>query len=715
MAESLSVKEPALASDKTKDTEKANPKDTAEEAKPKGAVKEKPQDAPSSDAGGGTEGGAESGPDGDGTGTRRKSWKNKRGNGGGNRGGGGRGKSWRNPPYYGQGGGGYYQGNWKQHRQQYDHDGGQQAGPRLDARNARAEDLQAASLAQKDDRVISFDCRLRPKSELTGWLRYYKPSVIKRSQGVGYLAVLSANCTSIVEEKLACGSEETQAKRVDLLRDWEYLTSDPTSKIDYSTMRALANKHDIRGGKWLFQARCHDVDSTWMFLSSAVASEENPMPCVAAKITPVNDVENVRGGKFHMVHVYTRDFTDEENVFEVEKALRKIPIKQYLTYKPDLFSALGIYRNNKYGLRPTIYSSSWHSMSGESEIESVFDMDWSYVGGQGDTRDKPKETAAAAFCKEELEKIVDRIIDVKLEELDSANNSDDVSQKQDNNSDDVSKKQENNSDDVSKKQESGEISEKDVSKDESKAVAQVNKVKDTVEAGGKPSGQDVSIEQAPSEVVDEDADAKIRAVVEEVGASLQALKTDQGSKVAGKEAQEGAAAVVATEEERDIQFYNKIGGNIKNFIIETIQSGMTGHNDDEKFNKVLADIGVCKSRHAASFSERSQNLVKNTQDKQEEKEVKADEEEKVESSQAASATVADKKVQEKADAKASESESSTGDGNDDDTDDTLTDTGESDKNAVSSDEEKQDESTESSSEDTDTNNNSAVDKTEPKA
>merc|ERR1719376_1015159 len=86
-----------------------------------------------------------------------------------------------------------------------------------------------------------------------------------------------------------------------------------------------------------------------------------------------------------------------------------VPIKLQLTYKPDLFSALGIYRNNKYKLRPVIYSSQWHHMSSKSEIESVFDMNWSYVGGTGDLR----EQRPPPVKKEDLE----AIIDLSLEQL----------------------------------------------------------------------------------------------------------------------------------------------------------------------------------------------------------------------------------------------------------------------------------------------------------
>ena len=64
-----------------------------------------------------------------------------------------------------------------------------------------------------------------------------------------------------------------------------------------------------------------------------------------------------------MISVHTEDFTDEENVFEVEKMLRQIPVKRSLTYKPDMFSVIGIYRNNKYNLKPVIYSRYKYMLS----------------------------------------------------------------------------------------------------------------------------------------------------------------------------------------------------------------------------------------------------------------------------------------------------------------------------------------------------------------
>jgi len=59
----------------------------------------------------------------------------------------------------------------------------------------------------------------------------------------------------------------------------------------------------------------------------------------------------------HVICVYTEDFTNKEQVRAVEKGLRKIGVTSVMTYKPDVHTTLGIYRDNPWGLKPTIYTS----------------------------------------------------------------------------------------------------------------------------------------------------------------------------------------------------------------------------------------------------------------------------------------------------------------------------------------------------------------------
>ena len=72
--------------------------------------------------------------------------------------------------------------------------------------------------------------------------------------------------------------------------------------------------------------------------------------------------------------------TNEDQVLGIEKTLRAVPIKSDMQYKPNIYTQLGIYRNNKYKLRPTIYSSVKDSSEEGNgyKIERVVDANWSY-------------------------------------------------------------------------------------------------------------------------------------------------------------------------------------------------------------------------------------------------------------------------------------------------------------------------------------------------
>lgn len=52
----------------------------------------------------------------------------------------------------------------------------------------------------------------------------------------------------------------------------------------------------------------------------------------------------------------------------IESLLRSAGVLGELLYKPDIFSTLGIYRNNSWGFRPSIYSSRVIISQGSSRI-----------------------------------------------------------------------------------------------------------------------------------------------------------------------------------------------------------------------------------------------------------------------------------------------------------------------------------------------------------
>jgi len=98
-------------------------------------------------------------------------------------------------------------------------------------------------------------------------------------------------------------------------------------------------------------------------IAQILYAEDRGVPCIAAKLSlgRVGINNSASDKNDYMVFIYTTDFMDEEMIFKVEKALRRCQIKVQMSYKPDIFSVLGIYRHNRFNLRPTIYQSNWRS------------------------------------------------------------------------------------------------------------------------------------------------------------------------------------------------------------------------------------------------------------------------------------------------------------------------------------------------------------------
>ncbi|PFX11295.1 UPF0696 protein C11orf68 homolog [Stylophora pistillata] len=91
------------------------------------------------------------------------------------------------------------------------------------------------------------------------------------------------------------------------------------------------------------------IDNVWKRVAKAVVSGKLGF---AAKVNAHDPEDNT-----HVICVYTEDFTNEEHVRKVEESLRKEGVKGRMTDKPDIYTTLGIYRDNPWRLRPTVYSS----------------------------------------------------------------------------------------------------------------------------------------------------------------------------------------------------------------------------------------------------------------------------------------------------------------------------------------------------------------------
>jgi len=232
-----------------------------------------------------------------------------------------------------------------------------------------AEDLFAASVAADDDQWLQFQVDTDiPASEqmdsLKLWLVAHRPSTVTRSSGVGWIAVK-------FKDK---GKKVLEAKAA-----WDSFEGEKTMQV----VNKLAIEFQVKGGKWMCHLPSALIDDVWGKLAMALMCGGLGPSVYNVKVSPVEDIDpNLSRGE-HVICVYNVDYQDTEQVMRVENLVRSAGVATVLNYKPDIFSALGIYRNNKWGFRPTIYSSKVMTMEGRSRIETVGTGKWYYNSSKG--------------------------------------------------------------------------------------------------------------------------------------------------------------------------------------------------------------------------------------------------------------------------------------------------------------------------------------------
>lgn len=117
----------------------------------------------------------------------------------------------------------------------------------------------------------------------------------------------------------------------------------------------------IKGGvgadekQWLLFPQVHEVNDVWRAVCEGV--DANRLG-TAAKVSTAG----LPGDPARLICVYTKDFTDVEDVRRVllalvEMGLVRADMPRGIQYKCDAYTYLGIYGRNEYGLSAGIYSS----------------------------------------------------------------------------------------------------------------------------------------------------------------------------------------------------------------------------------------------------------------------------------------------------------------------------------------------------------------------
>ncbi|XP_020020339.2 UPF0696 protein C11orf68 homolog isoform X1 [Castor canadensis] len=222
-----------------------------------------------------------------------------------------------------------------------------------------AEHLAAEAMAADMDPWLVFDARTSPATELDAWLAKYPPSQVTRygdpgspnSEPVGWIAAYGQGYTP--------NSGDVQG----LQAAWEALQTSGRP-ITPSTLRHLAITHHVLSGKWLIHlAPGFKLDHAWAGIARAVVEGRLQV----AKVSP-----RAKEGGRQVICVYTDDFTDRLGVLEADSAIRAAGIKCLLTYKPDVYTYLGIYRANRWHLCPTLYESRFQ-LGGNARGSRVLD------------------------------------------------------------------------------------------------------------------------------------------------------------------------------------------------------------------------------------------------------------------------------------------------------------------------------------------------------
>ncbi|CAC5360766.1 UPF0696 protein C11orf68 homolog,UPF0696 protein C11orf68 [Mytilus coruscus] len=221
----------------------------------------------------------------------------------------------------------------------------------------KSESLAAESLAADMDRWITYRQRHQPYEIFEQWLNKNLPSCHYRSEGVGWICVRG-----------------NQVEKVEGLGDLRGLHQmwDEVQKsnrpINVETISDLARIFKVTNGKWLFHVDSGaKADHLWSIVAKAIVKGE--IPCKSAKVSPYDDCAENNDKFEHVVCVYNDNYLNEEEVMDCEHGLRKIGIKCPLMYKPDVYTYLGVYRNNPWDLRPTVYRSEYDVISGKSQID----------------------------------------------------------------------------------------------------------------------------------------------------------------------------------------------------------------------------------------------------------------------------------------------------------------------------------------------------------
>jgi len=119
-----------------------------------------------------------------------------------------------------------------------------------------------------------------------------------------------------------------------------------SGNVTTETLDQISKSHNVITGKWMIFEEPDKVDMLWGKLIYHLCVERQK---------GFAKVSTWKRGERHVICVYVDNYTDLEEVNSLRKALKEIGVKRCIGFKPDAYTHLGIYKENAWKIRPSLY------------------------------------------------------------------------------------------------------------------------------------------------------------------------------------------------------------------------------------------------------------------------------------------------------------------------------------------------------------------------
>ena len=110
-----------------------------------------------------------------------------------------------------------------------------------------------------------------------------------------------------------------------------------------SDINNIAVQFNILSGKWLVFVSPDKVDNLWeRIVESTLAGGLGDRAKISTRRPGAKSSDN------HVIWVYNTDYRSVKEVLRVRAELRRLGVKESISYKPDIYTLLGIHTNNNF-------------------------------------------------------------------------------------------------------------------------------------------------------------------------------------------------------------------------------------------------------------------------------------------------------------------------------------------------------------------------------